>query len=84
MKLAYGANGDQADAVFDSENGLDGGFEGSVTPGHARTAKLGFAVPKGRQAMDVEVQPGFLTTNRSTSRARSSSQRMLWRRADWR
>ena len=59
VKLAYGANGDQADDVFDSENGLDGGFEGSVTPGHARTAKLGFAVPKGRQAMDVEVQPGF-------------------------
>jgi hypothetical protein len=59
VKLAYGVNGDQADDAFDSENGLDGGFDGSVTPGHARTAKLGFAVPKGRQAMDVEVQPGF-------------------------
>ncbi|WP_410790280.1 DUF4352 domain-containing protein [Kribbella sp. C-35] len=59
VKLAHGANGDQADDVFDSENGLDGGFDGSVTPGHARTAKLGFAVPKGRQALDIEVQPGF-------------------------
>ncbi len=46
--------------VFDSEHGLGSGFEGSVTPGRAKTAKYGFAVPKGRQALDVEVEPGFL------------------------
>jgi hypothetical protein len=60
VKLAYGANGDQAEEVFDSEHNLGSGFEGSATPGKAKTAKFAFAVPKGRQTLDIEVQPGFL------------------------
>lgn len=60
LEVAYGANGEQAEQVFDSEHGIGGGFEGSATPGRAKTAKFGFAVPKGRQALDIEVAPGFL------------------------
>ncbi|MDX2972776.1 DUF4352 domain-containing protein [Kribbella solani] len=60
VKLAYGANGDQAEQVFDSEHGVGSGFEGSATPGRSRTAKFAFAVPKGRQRLDIEVEPGFL------------------------
>lgn len=60
VSLAYGANGDQADQVFDSEHSVGSGFEGSATPGKAKTAKFAFAVPKGRQVLDIEVAPGFL------------------------
>lgn len=60
VKLGYGANGDQAEQVFDSEHSVGSGFEGSATTGKAKTARFAFAVPKGRQALDVEVEPGFL------------------------
>lgn len=58
LKVAVGANGDQAEEVYDENYGT--GFEGSATPGRAKTAKFAFLVPKGRQALDIEVEPGFL------------------------
>lgn len=58
LKVAYGANGDQAEQVYDENYGT--GFEGSATPGKAKTAKYAFLVPKGRHALDIEVEPGFL------------------------
>jgi len=58
VKLAYGANGNEGEQIFDENHGS--GFSGSATPGKAKTAKFAFLVPKGRQVLDIEVQPGFL------------------------
>jgi hypothetical protein len=57
VKMTYGANGNEADPVYDMDMGL--GFTGTVTPGRAKTARFGFTVPKN-QTVDVEVSPGFL------------------------
>jgi hypothetical protein len=57
VHLAYGPNGNAAEAVYDMDFGM--GFSGSVTPGKAKTARFGFTVPKN-QTIDVEVEPGFL------------------------
>jgi hypothetical protein len=60
VKVKSGANGTQADTIFDSENNLGLGFEGSVAPGHSATASYGFSVPPGDLGkLDVEVSPGF-------------------------
>ncbi len=58
VNLAYGANGNLAETVYDTNYG--NGFEGSVTPGKAKTARFAFAVPAGRQVIDIEVEPGFM------------------------
>jgi len=58
LNVAYGANGNQAEQIYDENYGE--GFTGSATPGRAKTAKFAFAVPKGRQALAIEVEPGFL------------------------
>ncbi|TCC50487.1 DUF4352 domain-containing protein [Kribbella pittospori] len=61
VKLASGPNGDQADSVFDSEQNLGGGFEGSILPGKKKTARYGFAIPKAHvsSTLQLEVAPGW-------------------------
>jgi Domain of unknown function (DUF4352) len=60
VKVKSGDNGTQADTIFDSENNLGIGFEGSIAPGHSATADYGFSVPPGDLGkIDVEVTPGF-------------------------
>jgi hypothetical protein len=60
VHVKSGANGTQADKIFDSENNLGLGFEGSIAPGHSATADYGFSVPPGDLGnIDVEVAPGF-------------------------
>jgi hypothetical protein len=59
---SYGADGDVASEVFDSEKGLDGGFDGpsTITPGHRKSVKLGFVVAKKHwKDVTLEVTPGF-------------------------
>jgi hypothetical protein len=59
--LAHGADGDQAEQVFDSDAGLGTGFTGKVQPGRKATAKFGFAVPAASMRdLQIEVKPGFL------------------------
>lgn len=57
VKATYGSNGDEAEQVFDETYGS--GFSGTATPGKAKTAKFAFALPKGRQSVDIEVAPGY-------------------------
>lgn len=61
VKLASGANGDQADSVFDSNQNLAGGFEGSIPPGKKKTARYGFAIPKASigSTLQIEIAPGW-------------------------
>jgi hypothetical protein len=61
VKLGSGPNGDQAESVFDSEQNLGGGFEGSILPGKKKTAKYGFAIPKTHvtSTLQLEVAPGW-------------------------
>jgi hypothetical protein len=60
VKVKTGANGTQADSIFDSVNNLGLGFEGSIAPGHSATATYGFSVPAGDLSkVDVDVAPGF-------------------------
>jgi hypothetical protein len=57
IKMNYGANGIEAESVYDENTG--DGFSGTATPGKAKTAKFAFAVP-ANQTVDIEVEPGFL------------------------
>jgi hypothetical protein len=59
VKLASGANGDQAETVFDSDQNLGGGFEGSVLPGKKKTARYGFAIPEANvsSTLQIEIAP---------------------------
>lgn len=60
LTLAAGPNGDQADTVFDGDNGLTGGFQGPIPAGRSKTAKFGFAVTKTQLSKLVaEVTPGY-------------------------
>jgi hypothetical protein len=60
VSLASGPNGDTAESVFDSANGVSSGLEGSIAPGRSKTAKYAFAVPKKQIAdLMVEVQPSW-------------------------
>jgi hypothetical protein len=61
VKLASGPNGDQAESVFDSDQNLSGGFEGSILPGKKKTARYGFAIPKANvgSTLQLEVAPGW-------------------------
>jgi hypothetical protein len=61
VKLASGPNGDQAESVFDSDQNLSGGFEGSMLPGKKKTARYGFAIPKANASstLQLEVAPGW-------------------------
>ena len=58
VNLTYGPNGDVADSVYD--DGIQD-FTGNIPPAHAQTAKYGFAVPRARQVVTIEVEPGFGT-----------------------
>lgn len=61
LAVSYGADGEQAEQVFDTDQGLGGGFTGKVAPGRKATARFGFAVPAaGMKDLQVEVRPGFL------------------------
>lgn len=59
VELASGPNGDQAESVFDGDRGLSGGFTGSIPVGKSKTAKYGFAIPKGHKAVEIEVAPSW-------------------------
>jgi hypothetical protein len=61
VKLASGPNGDQAESVFDSDQNLGGGFEGSILPGKKKTARYGFAIPRAHvsSTLQLEVAPGW-------------------------
>ena len=61
VKVASGPNGDQAESVFDSDQNLGGGFEGSILPGKKKTARYGFAIPKAHvsSTLQLEVAPGW-------------------------
>jgi hypothetical protein len=55
--LHSGANGAEAEVVFDSESNV-GGFSGTIAPGRSASANLGFAVlpaDLGRVSLDVNV-----------------------------
>ncbi|MFG1627072.1 DUF4352 domain-containing protein [Kribbella sp. NPDC049227] len=61
VKLASGENGDQAESVFDSDQNLGSGLEGTILPGKKKTARYGFAIPKGHvsSTLQLEVAPGW-------------------------
>lgn len=60
VHVKTGADGTQADTIFDSENNLGLGFEGSIAPGRSATADYGFSVPTADLGkIDIEVTPGF-------------------------
>lgn len=60
VKLSSGQDGLQAADIFDTENGLNGGFEGTVQPGRAATAVYAFSVPPANlTVISVEIRPGF-------------------------
>jgi hypothetical protein len=61
VKLASGANGDQAATLFDSDQNLAGGFEGSIPPGKKKSARYGFAIPKANigSTLQIEIAPGW-------------------------
>lgn len=60
ITVTSGPNGDAADTVYDTDMGLNGGFEGSIPPGRAKTVKVGFAVPTSHMGqIHVEVQPSY-------------------------
>ena len=60
LNVAAGPNGVEADSVYDGEQNLNGGFQGSIPAGLKKTAKFGFAVPKGTQTkLVVEVVPSY-------------------------
>jgi hypothetical protein len=61
LAVSYGEAGEQAEQVFDADQGLGNGFTGLVAPGRKATARFGFAVPAaGMKDVQVEVRPGFL------------------------
>jgi hypothetical protein len=61
VKLASGPNGDQAESVFDSDQNLGSGFEGSILPGKKKSARYGFVIPKANvsSTLQLEVAPGW-------------------------
>ncbi|MBB5870358.1 hypothetical protein F4553_003737 [Allocatelliglobosispora scoriae] len=64
VRLKTGPDGVQAAQIFDIENGLSLGFEGTVAPGRSATAAYGFSVPPDNtDLLDVEITPvdGYLT-----------------------
>ena len=60
VNLRAGAQGEQAESVVDSDNGIDIGFTGQVAPSRRATAKFGFSVAEENlNQIDVEVTPGL-------------------------
>jgi hypothetical protein len=60
VNLSSGPNGDTADSVYDSANGIGSGLEGSIAPGRSKTAEYAFAVPtKQLGDLMVEVAPSW-------------------------
>lgn len=56
VNAAYGADGNSADEVYDSERSLpDDGLDAKILPGKTRTGHYAFAVP-AKQAGHVEIQ----------------------------
>ncbi|NUS79167.1 MAG: hypothetical protein HOV70_23615 [Streptomyces sp.] len=53
----YGADSKEAEQVFDSERGLDGVPAMKLRPGRTATAKVGCAMPKGEEYLQVEMAP---------------------------
>ncbi|MFE4637574.1 hypothetical protein ACFRJ1_29935 [Streptomyces sp. NPDC056773] len=54
----YGTAGEQAEAVFDSANGVGSSFEGSISPGRSATVTYVFDIPRnGTGTLDLEVVP---------------------------
>ncbi|MGW6786179.1 hypothetical protein [Streptomyces sp. NPDC054987] len=58
----YGKAGEQAERVFDAAKGIEGGFEGSVSPGRSATVTYVFDIPRaGTEMLDLEVVPQVIT-----------------------
>jgi hypothetical protein len=58
--LKAGADGLEAEKIFDSERGIGGGLEGSVAPGRSASGVYGFSVlPANLSTITVEVTPSF-------------------------
>jgi hypothetical protein len=58
--LKAGADGLEADSVFDSARGIGGGLAGSVAPGRSASGVYGFSVlPANLNTITVEVTPSF-------------------------
>ncbi|MFI7075503.1 DUF4352 domain-containing protein [Micromonospora sediminicola] len=56
---AFGAEGTQAERVYDSGKGITD-FEGTLAPGQKRTAKLAFSAPtKDTSTIGLTVKPDF-------------------------
>lgn len=53
----YGAQGQQVQQVFDTEQGI-GGFMTTINPGESQTVKIGFSIPpEGASLVRLEFQP---------------------------
>ncbi|MFG1811193.1 DUF4352 domain-containing protein [Streptomyces sp. NPDC049040] len=62
VDVKAGAEGEAAQAVFDSEKGVGEGFSGTVVPGSSATARFAWDIPKGATGrLDVEVSPDLAT-----------------------
>ncbi len=58
VSVSAGANGNQAERIFDIDNNIGVGFETAVAPGRVAQARFGFAVAKADlPRITVEVQP---------------------------
>lgn len=55
--VTVGADGDDAEEVFDSERGLDGADFTKITPGRKQSFKVGYAI-KGAKTVQVQFSAG--------------------------
>ncbi|OZV74780.1 hypothetical protein CA850_29835 [Micromonospora echinospora] len=61
VTASFGAEGTQAEPVFDSEKGITGGFTSTIATGQKRTAKYAFSAPtKDTSVIAVTVEPNAL------------------------
>jgi hypothetical protein len=60
VTLKAGDEGVQSERLFDIENSVSTGFEGTVVPGRSATAVYGFSVaPDDLGLLDVELAPNL-------------------------
>lgn len=60
VELQAGNDGVEAEQVYDTEQGIGSGFNGSVAPNRNATASFGFAVNRADLSkLNVQVTPGF-------------------------
>ncbi|MGV9248076.1 hypothetical protein [Streptomyces sp. NPDC003710] len=57
VNCSYGQDGHSSDAIFDVDTGLNGGPETRVLAGRSINVVWGCALPRGEEALQVEVTP---------------------------